>query len=386
MLKMGFGYRVKIIFIILASLIGFASLVYSNYLAGELANKEKNEIRLWAHAMSLQNRSDNRSQIESNVILRIIGQSTYIPAIVTNEHLQVVGYQAIDTSILSSPDKVREKLEQMSSSGRTPIPVVSTYGEQLTIFYDDSLLLKSIYFFPYIQISVIVIFITLAFITFSSSKHSEQNRVWVGLAKETAHQLGTPTSSLLGWLEYLREQPIDQSVVEDIGRDITRLTTVVDRFSKIGSSTQLGPRNINDIVASTVDYFESRIPRGVVLTYDRCSAEPLQAMVNEALFVWVLENLLKNALDALSGKGSIEVRLSAKDRFIRIDVTDSGKGIPKGNYRRIFHPGFTTKTRGWGLGLSLSRRIVVQYHHGKIFVLRSEVDKGTTMRVSLRRV
>lgn len=300
---MTFGYRLKIVFVVVASLIGFASLVYSNYLAGELAAKEKNEIRLWAHAISLQNRSDNRSQIESNVILRIIGQSTYIPAIVTDEHLRVMGYQAIDTTILNSQVKVRAMLEKMSSAGRTPIPIVSNYGEQLTVFYDDSLLLKSIYFFPYVQMGVIFIFITFAFITFSSSKHNEQNRVWVGLAKETAHQLGTPTSSLLGWLEYLRDQPIDQSVVEDIGRDITRLTTVVDRFSKIGSTTQLEPRNINDIVTSTIDYFSSRIPRAVTLNYDRCSPEPYQAMVGDALFEWVLENLLKNALDALGGKG-----------------------------------------------------------------------------------
>lgn len=383
---MKFGYRLKIIFVVVASLIGFASLVYSNYIAAELAAKEKNEIRLWAHAIGLQNRMDDRSRIESSVILQITSQSTYIPAIVTDEHLVVHGSQGVDSATLASPEKLRRRLERMSSAERTPIDVVDAYGTQLTVFYDDSLLLKSIYFFPYIQISVIVIFITFAFITFSSSKHNEQNRVWIGLAKETAHQLGTPTSSLLGWLEYLRDQPIDPGVVDDIGRDVARLMTVVDRFSKIGSSTQLEPHNVNEIVASTVDYFATRIPRAVTLTYDRCSSEPQQAMVNIALFEWVLENLLKNALDALAGKGEIEVVLSCKDRQVRIDVTDNGKGMTKGNFRKIFRPGFTTKTRGWGLGLSLSRRIVEQYHHGRIFVLRSEVDKGTTIRIILRRL
>lgn len=367
------------------SLIGFISLVYSNYIAAELADKEKHEIRLWARAISLQNRSDIRSEIESRVLLDITRSTTSIPAIITDDYLQVVSYHMIDSTIFSDENRLREKLERMSSGGRTPIKLSSMSGQVFTVFYDDSTLLKSLYFFPYIQLSVIAVFIAFAFITFSSSKHNEQNRVWVGLAKETAHQLGTPTSSLLGWIEYLRTQPIADEVVDDMGRDVTRLMKVVDRFSKIGSTTILEPRNVCDAVYSTVDYFQTRIPRGVTLGFERCADVPYQAMLNESLFEWVLENLLKNALDALGGKGAINVELSATDKWVRIDVSDTGKGIASRNHRRIFQAGFTTKTRGWGLGLSLSRRIIEEYHKGKIYVLRSEIDKGTTIRIALKR-
>ncbi|MEF9950556.1 MAG: ATP-binding protein, partial [Mucinivorans sp.] len=238
----------------------------------------------------------------------------------------------------------------------------------------------------YIQLGLIAVFITFVFFIFSSSKQSEQNRVWVGMAKETAHQLGTPTSSLMGWIEYLRDQPLPPDIVNDIERDVVRLGKVVDRFSKIGSDTNLSPHNIQQIVTSTVQYFQTRIPRAVTINYQVCADEPYQAQVNEALFEWVLENLMKNALDAMAGKGEITVRLSNKDKTLRIDIKDTGKGIPKSSWRKIFHPGFTTKTRGWGLGLSLSRRIIEEYHKGKIFVLRSEIDRGTTMRVVLRRL
>ena len=197
---------------------------------------------------------------------------------------------------------------------------------------------------------VITAFILLGFIAFRSSKHDEQNRVWIGLAKETAHQLGTPTSSLLGWIEYLRSQDVDQSAVEEMNKDLTHLMKIVDRFSKIGSETPLTPANIN-----------------------------------AALFEWVVENLMKNSLDALQGHGSIDVRISSDDKNVMIDVKDTGKGIPKGNWKRIFEPGFTTKTRGWGLGLSLSRRIVEEYHQGKIAVIDSEIGKGTTIRITLKR-
>lgn len=382
---MRFGYRVKLAFIVVGSLIGLISFLYSNYIASELAIKEKHEIKLWARAISLQNSFDTRSQIESQVILEITNTTITIPAIMTDDYLRVIGYQDIDTNILNDPDKLREELEEMSSGGRTPIRVNSPRGHNFTVYYGDSALLKGTYFFPYIQLSVIVVFIIFAFITFSSSKHNEQNRVWVGLAKETAHQLGTPTSSLLGWIEYLRTQPLPPDVVEDMSKDVTRLTKVVDRFSKIGSTTILQPKNICEVVTTTVDYFQSRIARGVTLDFKRQSDAPMQALINEALFEWVLENLLKNALDAMGGKGAITVELSATESRVRIDVTDSGKGIATRNFRRIFQAGYTTKTRGWGLGLSLSKRIVNEYHKGKIFVLRSELEKGTTIRILLNR-
>ena len=259
-------------------------------------------------------------------------------------------------------------------------------GDYHIIFYGRSALLKSLYYFPYVQILVITAFIMLGFIAFRSSKHDEQNRVWIGLAKETAHQLGTPTSSLLGWIEYLRSQDVDQGAVEEMNKDLTHLMKIVDRFSKIGSETPLTPANINEVVGESVMYFRKRIPRNVTLDYNGLAIAPVQANINAALFEWVVENLMKNSLDALQGHGSIDVHISSDEKNVMIDVKDTGKGIPKSNWKRIFEPGFTTKTRGWGLGLSLSRRIVEDYHQGKIAVIESEIGKGTTIRITLKRI
>ena len=233
---------------------------------------------------------------------------------------------------------------------------------------------------------VIIVFVLFGYIALRSTKQDEQNRVWIGLAKETAHQLGTPTSSLLGWLEYLRTQNIDPTAIAEMNKDIIRLTKVVDRFSKIGAATSLSEGVINEIVGNSVIYFRTRVPKNVTISYNGLAMAQQKAMINEALFEWVIENLLKNAMDALSGKGTIDVKLSNDDNWIYIDVKDTGKGIAKGNFKRIFEPGFTTKTRGWGLGLSLSKRIIEGYHSGKIFVLDSEINKGTTIRIALKKI
>ena len=209
--------------------------------------------------------------------------------------------------------------------------------------------------------------------------------MWIGLAKETAHQLGTPTSSLLGWIEYLRSQPVDQEAVEEMNKDLTHLLKIVDRFSKIGSETVLQKATVYEVVGEAVMYFRKRIPRNVTLDYNGLAIAPIEANINPALFEWVVENLMKNALDALQGHGSIDVRLSMDDQNVMIDVKDTGKGIPKSNWKRIFEPGFTTKTRGWGLGLSLSRRIIEEYHNGRIAVVESEPGKGTMIRITLKR-
>ena len=209
--------------------------------------------------------------------------------------------------------------------------------------------------------------------------------MWVGLAKETAHQLGTPISSLMGWLEYLRSQNIDPAAIEEMNKDLSRLVKVADRFGKIGSETELTKTNLNEVVGGCVLYFKRRIPRNVSLTYNGLAMAPVEAMLNAALFEWVVENLLKNALDALQGVGAIEVVLSQDDNYAYVDVKDTGKGIARSHWRKIFEPGFTTKTRGWGLGLSLSKRIIDEYHNGRIAVTESELGKGTTIRITIRR-
>jgi signal transduction histidine kinase len=259
-------------------------------------------------------------------------------------------------------------------------------AKKYIIFYGQSQLLKALYYFPYVQILIVFIFLIFTYIALQSAKRDEQNQVWIGLAKETAHQLGTPISSLLGWVEYLRSQEVEESVIDEMQKDLTHLTTIVDRFSKIGSETILSPNNVNEVVGATVMYFRKRIPRNVTLSYNGLAMAPVKANINVALFEWVIENLLKNSLDAMQGKGEIDVRMSSTEKSVIIDVSDTGKGIAKGNWKRIFEPGFTTKTRGWGLGLSLSRRIVKDYHHGKIFVARSEMGQGTTFRIILKRV
>ncbi|MFI3295085.1 MAG: HAMP domain-containing sensor histidine kinase [Rikenellaceae bacterium] len=374
------SYIAKLVFIFFGAIIAVASLIYSNYIAKELSDKERREISLWSHALRTE-----QLNLRDQIILELTAQSTDIPAIVVDEYMRIFSKQNILDSEIDSPAKLRHRLEEMTGGGRTPIPL-QIDGRYLTVFYDESVLLKSLVLFPYFQLLVIAVLGGFILITYRSMKASEQNKVWVGMSKETAHQLGTPTSSLLGWVEYLRTQEsMDQEIVTEMNKDVVRLMKVVDRFSKIGSSTLLVSLDVLELANSVVDYFQTRIPRNTRLTFSTESVDSMQVMANGALLEWVFENLLKNALDALKGQGSIDVTIRTTNKYVVIDVTDTGKGIAKANWKRIFSPGFTTKTRGWGLGLSLSRRIVESYHHGKIFVASSEIDHGTTMRVQLRK-
>lgn len=385
MRKFSIGYKGKVVFVVVGTIIGVASLFFTNYIARELSLKEKNEIHLWAQAWNQKNQMDRRSQMQSEMVLDIINYTTSIPAIITDEHLRVVYAQSIDHAELDTPEKLRKKLESMANSGHTPIEITNGVST-ITVFYDDSTLLKLIYIFPYVQLGVILLFISFASITFSSSKDNEQNKIWIGMAKETAHQLGTPISSLLGWVEYLKGQLPDEVITQEMSKDISRLMKVADRFSKIGSSEQLVASNLYESLASTVSYFKTRIPKNVTLEFDECCADPHGVMLNGALFEWVMENLLKNALDAIGGKGAISVMVSCSGKNVIVDVKDTGKGIAKSHFKDIFNPGYTTKTRGWGLGLSLSKRIIEDYHFGRIFVKESELGKGTTIRVMLTKI
>ncbi len=381
------GYRGKIAFLVLGLAIFIGSLMYSNYMVRQLREKETRDIQLFAHVLTMNlAESDSLTPMQAELVSRIISANRHTPAVIVDEYLYPHEYQNIDPAIIYDPERLPAYLDRLTGGG-TRAPIALKFPDAVRIiYYDDSPLLKTLRYFPWIQLSVFGVFIALAAVAFRSSKHNEQNRVWVGMAKETAHQLGTPTSSLLGWIEYLRTQPVDPTVVDEMSNDIARLLTVVDRFSKIGAETNLSPHNIYELVCSTVNYFRARVPRNVALTFDQNTDEPVQAMVNEPLLGWVFENLLKNALDALPGKGSIGVNIQTSGKWVCIDVTDTGKGIAKGNFKRVFEPGYSTKTRGWGLGLSLCRRIVEEYHHGRIFVLNSEVDKGTTMRVMVKKL
>ena len=356
----------------------------------QLRDTEHNAIEMWEDI--LRSTKSSGYIFYNTELLNKLAEHTTVPIVIADDKLRPL-VSNLPAEIISDPVRLRAEIMEMSRHNR---PVVVSYRfppETFTIYYgmtDYSTLVSSAHsealaFFPYVQLIIIVVFAIFAYIAFMSTKQNEQNRVWVGLAKETAHQLGTPTSSLLGWIEYLRSQPVDQMAVEEMAKDLVHLNKIVDRFSKIGSETQLTPMNINEVVGDTVLYFRRRVPRNVQLTYNGLAMAPIEVPINAALFEWVVENLMKNSLDALQGQGSIEVVVGENDRNVFVEVSDTGKGIPKSNWTRIFEPGFTTKTRGWGLGLSLSRRIIEEYHKGQIAVVRSEMGKGTTIRVTLNR-
>ena len=381
------SFRNRVVTLVVGMVICTLSLIYTNRMAHNLREKEQHDVEIWVLAMEQANRDAFGGTVNDPLIQGILSNRNNIPFIITDEKLNVIQAHLVPREVLDHPDRLRQQIDRFVEENQPKrVNYWWSNGHNHIIFYGKSRLLKSLYLFPYVQLGVIIFFIFVGFIAFRSSKQDEQNRVWIGLAKETAHQLGTPTSSLLGWIEYLRSQPVDQEAVEEMNKDLAHLMKIVDRFSKIGSETVLQKAVINEVVGEAVMYFRKRIPRNVTLDYNGLAMAPVEANINPALFEWVVENLMKNALDALQGRGVIDVKLSYDDRVVMIDVRDTGKGIPKSNWKRIFEPGFTTKTRGWGLGLSLSRRIIEEYHNGKIAVVNSELGKGTTIRITLKRL
>ncbi|MBR5454289.1 MAG: HAMP domain-containing histidine kinase [Rikenellaceae bacterium] len=372
-------FRNSTFVLLLWAIVSIASMTASSVMVRGLRQKETYYVSLWSYALGRLGVFDENDPLISEIM-----KHNTIPFVITNERLQVEYYHLVPDAIIDHPTRLRNLIDNYSGDGNTII-IQSWDGGKHYVFYGESLVLRMLKYFPIGQMLLFVMLLLLGYNVYRVSNDSRQNRVWVGLAKETAHQLGTPISSLLGWIEYLRSQGIDPDVVAEMNKDVTHLQKITDRFSKIGSQTELTPANINELVGESVMYFRRRIPRNVSLDYNGLAMAPVQANVNSALFEWVIENLLKNSLDALQGKGRIEVEISASQNWINIDVRDTGKGMPKSNFKKVFEPGFSTKTRGWGLGLSLSRRIVEDYHSGKIFVLESEIGKGTTFRVQLKR-
>lgn len=355
----------------------------------QLRGNERDAIEMWKFIVE----STDLTSHNNRVLLDSLVHHTSVPIVITDRNSRPV-VSNLPKDVTDDVQRFRDEVKSMSGD---TIKVVVSRGfrqqELYTIYYDTtdySSLVSSAHsealaLFPYVQLVVILIFAIFAYIAFRSTKQNEQNRVWVGLAKETAHQLGTPTSSLLGWVEYLRSQPVDQMAVDEMSKDLAHLMKIVDRFSKIGAEAQLTNANVNEVVGDTVMYFRRRVPRNVTLNYNGLAIAPITAPINVALFEWVIENLMKNSLDALQGKGSIDVVVGESEDSVYVEVSDTGKGIAKSNWERIFEPGYTTKTRGWGLGLSLSRRIIEDNHKGKIAVIRSEIGRGTTIRVTLKR-
>ncbi len=388
--------NLKFIFIGVAIIIVATSLFVSHRLVEDLKNEERTRMKVWAAAMrSLTGAEENT---DLNLVLTVINGNNSIPVIVTDEENKILSHRNLGIQSRSSQDSLKQlqgRLTEMRQTGKhmkMPLEITSqkdntttqSSPEQLhhiNIYYEESLNLHRLALFPYVQLAVVSLFLLVALVALLSTKKAEQNRVWVGLTKETAHQLGTPISSLMAWIEVLKETYPNDDLLEDMQTDVQRLERITERFSKIGSQPALVNTSICPIIAQTVSYLQRRISSRITITSH--IHQEVELPLSAPLFEWVLEVLCKNSADAMSGAGSIEISGQIKDDRFIIDVTDTGKGIARKNFSSVFKAGYTTKQRGWGLGLSLSKRIIEKYHHGRIYVFQSIVGKGTTFRIEL---
>ena len=369
--------QVKIILVMAAVAIAAASLFVSHRLVSDLKQEERTKMDLWAKAMKFINEAEDEAGL--TLALEFIKGNTTIPVIVTNSDGSVADYRNITDSV-----HVEDYAKQMRQAGDT-IRIDLGEGDYQLVCYDESTLLKRLTQYPYWQLGIVMIFVVVAIFALLSSKRAEQNKVWVGLSKETAHQLGTPISSLMAWTEMLKESYPKDELVPEMEHDVKRLERIAERFSKIGSKPEPVDASMNTVLDHVIDYMDKRTSQKVSIRGHYPDHDVVVKM-NASLFEWVIENLCKNAVDAMEGQpGKIDLWLLEEDDIVAVEVVDTGKGIKKKNIRNVFRPGFTTKKRGWGLGLSLAKRIVEEYHRGHIFVKQSEVGRGTTFRIELKR-
>lgn len=378
--------RVKILLVLAAVMIAVASLVVSHILTRDLADEERGKMEVWAEAMRTLNRADENTDI--NLVLKVINGNNTIPVIVLDSKGRVQDFRNIDipdaktySDSLAFAESMSKQLLNENHSIRISLDdgIPTDY---IDVCYSDSLMLRRLAFYPYVQLGVVMIFVVIAIFALLTSKRAEQNKVWVGLSKETAHQLGTPISSLMAWTEMLKESYPDDSLIPEMDKDVKRLQLIADRFSKIGSLPEPVPASLAEVLNHVIDYMDRRTSKKVAMVRD-FPEHDVVVKINASLFEWVIENLCKNAVDAMEGEGRITLAYCEEGTRAVIEVTDTGKGIRKKDIRNVFRPGFTTKKRGWGLGLSLAKRIVEEYHHGHIFVKKSEVGVGTTFRIEL---
>lgn len=379
--------QVKIFLVVAAILIAVASLLVSRSLTHDLAEQEKSKMQVWAEAMKSLSAADENTDL--SLVLKVLDENHTIPVVVLNNEGVVTEYRNIEIKARNAKDSIAfitSYGQQMKASGQViRISLSKNHHDYIDVCYDDSLMLKRIAVYPYVQLGVVLLFVIVAIFALLTSKRAEQNKVWVGLSKETAHQLGTPISSLMAWSTILKETYPDDELLPEMDKDVKRLQLIADRFSKIGSIPEPVPSCLNDVLIHVVDYMDRRTSKKIEMKTELANEDVIINM-NASLFEWVIENLCKNAVDAMGGKlGSITLRLEETDKRAIVEVSDTGKGIKKKDISNVFRPGFTTKKRGWGLGLSLAKRIVEEYHHGKIYVKSSEVGKGTTFRIELRK-
>ena len=374
--------QIKITLVVAAVIIAAASLVVSHILVRDLAIEERNRMEIWAEAMRSLSTAEENTDL--NLVLKVINENNTIPVIVTDDQGNVQTFRNVEIDASSYEDSMAvaaSMAASMRASGRDIKISLGADAGSIHVCYDESVMITRLSFYPYVQLGVVLIFVVIAIFALLTSRKAEQNKVWVGLSKETAHQLGTPISSLMAWTQILRETYPDDELIPEMDKDVKRLQLIAERFSKIGSIPEPVDTPLAEMLHHVVDYMDRRTSQKVMII-DEFSDCEAHVMVNPSLFEWVLENLCKNAVDAMEGGGTITIKATASQRVI-IDVTDTGKGIEKKNIKNVFRPGFTTKTRGWGLGLSLAKRIVEEYHHGRIYVLKSEVGKGTTFRIEV---
>lgn len=364
-----------------AILIGVGSLIYTQFLVRSLKAEERKKVEMWAEATRLINRADSTQNLD--FLLSIIENNNTVPVILTDGSDNIIATRNIEQVKIDDSGLMGVKLEKMKSDNE-PIIIDLGNGSTNRIYYKDSIILSQLIYYPFIQLGFIILFILVSYLALSSSRKAEQNRVWVGMSKETAHQLGTPTTSMSGWIERLQATYPENPVMKELALDVKRLEKVTERFSRIGSKPSLTQENITSLIQNSVNYLKTRSSSKILFVLPFSADEEINIPVNPPLFEWVIENVCKNAIDAMEGDGEITIRVEEAEKHAIIDISDTGKGMPKSAWKKVFNPGFTTKKRGWGLGLSLAKRIIEEYHHGKIFVKTSEIGRGTCIRIIMK--
>ncbi|MDE5424055.1 HAMP domain-containing histidine kinase [Ancylomarina sp. DW003] len=371
----------KLGFLIFAGFIVLGSIFYTSNLVEELAKEEEKKVKLWADALTSIDTNLEQDIPFVTLISKILEQNETIPIILTNDKGDIIEHRNLNISGDISDKILERKLRSMKNKGS--YFKIEVEGVKQSLYYDDSNLIKQLALYPYIQLGLIFFLALLAYFVFSISKKAEQDQVWVGMSKETAHQLGTPISSLLAWMELLKASDLDKSMTQEMGKDVERLEVIAERFSKIGSKPVLISNDIKKILEDNISYLKKRSSNKIEFTINIDEDIQTNPALNKELFSWVIENTTKNAIDAMSGEGKLTFDLKKSNNNICLDINDTGKGLHKKQFQTIFEPGYTTKKRGWGLGLSLAKRIIEEYHGGKIFVHRSELGKGSCIRILL---
>lgn len=377
--------QVKIVLVVAAIVIAVTSLLVSHALVRDLSDEERTKMEVWAQALHALNNADENTDL--TLVLDVIQGNNTIPVIVLDPGGNVMDYRNIMIKAPTLADSVAYVAalgRQMYHAGKyIRIDIGAGKSDYQLVCYDESTMLKRLSSYPYVQLGVVLIFVVVAIFALLSSKRAEQNKVWVGLSKETAHQLGTPISSLMAWVEILKETYPDDALIPEMDKDVKRLERIAERFSKIGSLPEATETSMNEVLEHVIDYMDRRTSSQVEIQR-QFPEHDVRVSMNASLFEWVVENLCKNAVDAMEGHGRIVLSLTEDDGRVIVDVSDTGKGIRRKDIKNVFKPGFTTKKRGWGLGLSLAKRIVEEYHNGRIYVKSSEVGRGTTFRIELR--